>query len=299
MEGYMKQNLERKWILMAIFLAGCGGEDLAERLNGDATQATYQVKAVASSTANARLNPRGAISIGTSGVTLTTARLSVERVDLKLPEGLSCSAAGFVAQANVTCEEEMEIDDSDGEQEIESKIRLQGPFVFDLLTGASTPDLGTLTVPSGIYREVEVDLHEAEAEDGLLSAGDPLIGNTLHVEGTYTGVDGSSQPFSMALDFDEEIEIESPGGVQVLEGDVEPIATQLDVSMWFAGVDLSACAASGSVDIDDSESSACDNLEETIKENIKNSFEFEDDDDDDSSDDSIDDSGNDGVGDSL
>ncbi len=285
---------------LTLIWAGCGEGNLSARLDGDATQARVEMQLTSASSSGLPTGLMAAVAqimdVPSAGLTVSAAFINIGEIELELPEGMACEDAGFVAQEGVSCETETDMEH--GSEEIESEIKIQGPFVFDLLTGASTPDLGALTIPSGVYREVEIKIEKRETPSGTPITDPNLEGNSIYVEGAFTDGSAVDHDFVLALEIDEELEIESEVGFNVLEQSANTVVAGLNVDAWFSGIDLQACVDSGDFPLDsngdlqlrdDDEltgQNVCENLEETVEDNIKTSFElFEEEHEDDSDDD--------------
>lgn len=199
-------------------------------------------------------------------------------------------------------------DDNDGDDD-EDKVVVEGPFIADLIQGTSTPSLTTLLIPSGLYTRIDVRIEESKAEDGLLAAGDPLLGRSLYARGSFE-YQGTTHELQLRLKFNEDVRFESKTGIEVAETAANDIVLSLDENAWFKGINLAACLdegnltleADGSLVIDEeSGEDECGDIENVIKDNIEasgSSFEDDEDDDDDGLDDDEDeDDDNDGEND--
>lgn len=287
-------------------LAGClvQNQDTA-RSDGKAA-ARFDIKAVAGAVPLAKtagVAPVLAIS-DLSGLTfnILEARANIGRIKLESSEPDSCDEV--VAAPDLADGDSLDTDKGDCD---ESELNLKGPFVVDLLTGASTPSLGNLSVPAGTYKKVKIRLEPALAGGGALAADDALIGNTLHVKGTYTLSGLPEQNFSMLLKFDEDLEIEDKAGLKLDPSAMNAILISLKVGGWMAGLRVKDClekpevmaSLGGAIVLsEDSLLGKCLDVESTIKENIKKSFEVDEDEDGDGKDDDEvdgEDDGTDGV----
>ncbi|MEZ4845848.1 MAG: hypothetical protein R2877_02455 [Bdellovibrionota bacterium] len=127
MKRYNKHKV--LWSSLAVFAVACGGGALSQRLDGGQTNTNLGLRVQANSAATNALTQA---LVQAEGMTVTAGQACVEQIRLKLPKGISCDDAGFVQQSGVTCEEKME--EEDGQQQLEAKIKIAGPFVFDLVT---------------------------------------------------------------------------------------------------------------------------------------------------------------------
>ncbi len=137
----------------------------------------------------------------------------VGRIDFELPEGLSCAALG-----DPRC--------------VEGRIRIEGPWTVDLLTGALSPDT-TARIPAGRYGRVDV----------RFAPGDDDV--SLRVEGRAPG----EVRFRLLGDFTEDARFE--GDAAVIDGEgVVPVRLALPVEAWFADAPLARCIDDGEVPLD-------------------------------------------------
>lgn len=233
--------------VMTAALAGCSGADGGVGLEVRATRAGL-----------AAGEPLEVQDAGGSTVVITEARIAVKEIRLELPAGTRCTDVEAEVGGGAECKGEDEAEEHDDSDE---EILVRGPFVVDLVTGASTPDLSAVRVPDLPYDEVEIRLEESGQLDGA----------SWVMSGTVDG-----QPLSVRLKFDEDIEIEQPGGVRVVEG--APLLVEFDTSRWFEALSLSSCVADGAVTIDDEGEDTCD-IEDQLEDALDGSAELDRDDD--------------------
>ncbi len=235
--------------------------------------------------------------IGT--LTINDARLALKEIKLKLAE-----------EELEGQEDSLELD-----QENES-IKYPGPYVVELIHNTVSPPLNTITIPAGVYKEIELKLDKIEGdeddEDGtpLVDPGDPLFGNSIYIEGSYTGVTAGGEvtdvPFILSFDLDEEFELtgldsttslaDSAVGMTIGDLGVNPIIIAFRMVQWFnfgdpetndKGLDFSGLvvteATGGGPQILLDEDAEGDNkdIRKVIKENIKESADYGKDEDDD------------------
>lgn len=300
-----------------LFTAGCGGgtgtggssnPSDPTNLDGDAASVSFAIKATSGTLASNLVQALGLETSDGAGsdLTIESAWVNIRKIELKLPDGVRCADIDFALSDLATCETEDEVDevDEDGEDESSSdesddgeegdEIELNGPFIFNLLTGESIPSLDSIEIPSGLFKEIEIEFDDLDQDD-VLPEGVPatLVENTLIVDGTIT-LDGTPTPISIRLDFSEEVEFENLNGLEVSEVVfLNSILISLDVSSWLAGIDLGDCVDKGDVGLEgetvvvdeDSSSGSCSDIEDTIKDNIEASGTVDEDDDDDDEDD--------------
>jgi hypothetical protein len=175
-------------------------------------------------------NPDGSFDIRDAEGTVFTVRsgyANVGRLRIALPDSLDCS--------------------DDGENECASgEVTLRGPWVSDLMTGTWSPDPGAVKLPVGAYRQVEVRL---EAQEDRHAAGPDLSRHSLIFAGTFTWRGRADRPFSIALDFDEDIRFESAGALAVDTGS-NALTIALDIAAWLSRADITACLEDGSLALD-------------------------------------------------
>jgi hypothetical protein len=238
-----------------------------------------EIKASASTSSGALAKASGLILGDTAGVhvDLSDAKLVASRIKLESESGRgSCDTAGAALKkegepGDSSGREAENENEKERECEDENELALKGPFVIDLLTGASTPDLGALNVPAGAYNRVKIELHQGQNDSAL-------GGRTLVAHGTLTLADGSSKPFSLALTLNENLRIKSDSGLMLDAGAVSTVAVKLMAGDWLQGLDLAGClgsADSSAASIDITEESTlgkCLDAEHRIKDNFRSSF---------------------------
>ncbi|MCB9732184.1 MAG: hypothetical protein H6745_06175 [Deltaproteobacteria bacterium] len=220
---------------LALPAAACAGLETGNGHNGPVTlSAAFELAA------------GDPVDSGGREFTLDGARANVRRVDLDLPAGESCVGIAGLLDGAV-------VDDSAPHTSVclagGAAIRLNGPFVVDLLTGATTPAIPAVPAPWGTYRRVDIRFDRADPRDGAVSAGDPLADQTLVATGTVA-LNGATTPFSLVLDFNEDARFESAGGVVLPDEGPATLILRLDPARWFAGLPLARCAEAGDLPIE-------------------------------------------------
>lgn len=233
---------------------------------GETGSAGLTIRATSNLGAEADAGPSTALAFqddaGTT-YTATEALLRIREIELQLPRGVRCSDVESELAGGARC------DRGDDEDE----IQIRGPFVVDLLTGASTPSLDEVRVPAVTYREVEFELNDDD-ETG------PLAGHSFSVRASYDDA-GTPAELVIRLDGDSDVEIERPEGVRVESG--QSLVILLDASKWMQGAPLRACidgkglqAVDGVVTIDPS--TGCNDLMSVLHQRIEDSCDLDDDD---------------------
>ena len=244
-----------------------------------------EIKASASTSTGALAKASGLIVGDTAGIhlDLSDAKLVISRIKLESASGQgSCDSNGTALKkegepgdtsGRVTETKNESETENEKERECEdaSELALKGPFVIDLLTGVSTPDLGTLSVPAGAYTQVKIEMHHGQNDS-------TLGGRTLVAHGTFILADGSRTPFSLAHTLHDNLNIMSDSGLSLNAGALNTVAVKLMAGDWLKGLDLSACL--GAVDpaaaiieiTEDSPVGKCLDAEHLIKDNFRASF---------------------------
>lgn len=153
------------------------------------------------------------------------------------------------------------------------EANFKGPYVADLLNDQTTPDLGTVRIPPGRYKQIEMNFEKLEADEipEGISPSDPIVGHSYYLEGSRE--DGV--PFAASLELTEEFRLESDDGFSLGEHGPTRLFVAFDLSAWFVGVDLSSAqVVDDEILIDESHNTE---LLDILKENIKTSARlFED-----------------------
>lgn len=167
-------------------------------------------------------------------ITVTDARISLKEFKFKRPD--------------------TDLEDAAELEENES-VKLDGPFVVDLLTDIVTPELPPIDVVAGTYTEVVMKINvietETEVEDDIgapaVDAADPMFGYSVYLEGAYTGrladVDVVGVPFVLAIDIDEEVTVAAGDpalGFVVDHNMLQTIIIAFRVTQWFDFTDTEA-----------------------------------------------------------
>lgn len=170
-------------------------------------------------------------------------------------------------------------DDGAADDDAEDKVVVEGPFIADLINGTTTPSLSSLLIPSGLYTRIDVRVDEAKAEEGLLTAGDPLLGHSLYARGQFE-YQGASHELRLQLKFSQDIQFENEAGIQVEETGANDVVVTLNEDLWFKGINLTECLdeghlvfeADGSLVInEESGDGDCGDIEHQVKDNLESS----------------------------
>jgi len=206
---------------------------------------------------------------------LETVRAGVERIEIHLPDGVGCAGLPGL------------VDGSTGDSEPHTSvcaggddtIRLNGPWVVDLSSGAATPAIPAVSVPAGSYRRIDVRFAPVDPRDGAVGDDDPLADETLVATGTAS-LDDGVQPFRLALAFHEDARFDADEGVSLALDQTTDVLLELDPSAWFATIPLAECAEDGDLEVVDGVlvlsdgGGSCSAVEGAIKDAIKASGEL-------------------------
>lgn len=154
------------------------------------------------------------------------------------------------------------------------KLRVDGPWIVDLMTGESTPSMAELRIPAGSYRRIDVRFEDADknAAKGLDVPAE-LKDLSLVASGDYHGEVAES--FDLRLKFNNDARFESRAGIDLRAEAPSDVMLMLDVQSWFDVVSLDECfrkdrldVVDGSLQIDD-EKQRCNDVENAIKREMK------------------------------
>lgn len=183
------------------------------------------------------------IEIGT--LILTDARLALKDIKLKAKD------------EDEEDDEDDSVDTDDGEEEEDEEdenenIKFEGPYVVDLITNTVSPTLDTIQIIVATYTEIELKLHKIKGDEkdddgstALIDESDPLFGNSIYIEGLYSGATADSQvtdvPFFLTFDFDEKFLLtgsdsaiaDTALGFDVVDGAVNDIIIAFRQAKWF------------------------------------------------------------------
>ncbi len=231
-------------------------------------------------------NAAGTDTLGT--LTITTALIALKEIELE-------------------SEEEQEEEEETGVED--QKLEFPGPFVVDLIANTVTPSLDTVTIDSGRYTQIELKLDKIEGDEDddegsqLVDPSDPLFGNSIYVEGLYSGVTATDRVtdvlFIMSYDIDEEFELttvdpvtgvaDSSVGFTAEEGEVNPIIIAFRLLKWFDfsntetnedGVDFTSLMVTQDTSgadiilLDENAEGVNEVIREVIEENIEESADY-------------------------
>lgn len=212
-------------------------------------------------------SPSDAASPGAVGLRAETALAFIRHVEFYLPEG-QC-AGGEVGSPDAS------------DSGCQDKIRVEGPWVVDLMTGVATPSMDQIRVPAGAYRRVDVRFEDADknAANGIV-VPDELHSWTLVATGEYAGE--AAAAFDMRLKFNGDARFQSQAGIVVSAEGAREMTMALDVERWFSVVSLDDCFAKDRLTVADDvlliedQGRRCNSVENAIKTVMKHPHRLDD-----------------------
>ena len=260
------------------FSASCG-EEAVEGDSDPATQGGLPGSSVGASLATVDLSISGsmqALSLVASPVEVIGVNGSVEGV-------LELSSAKMILDGIRFKTETPDgtVDQADDSDESNSWA---GPYLVDLLTNTVTPDISNISIPDGVYKHLELNVHKVSPEEASslgLDPSNPLYENSIYIEGTYTPTGGSAVSFSMGYDLSERFIIAGPAGMSLSSG-ANSVIIAFRMMSWFDMSDLEtnpdsyafSDLALGDIVLDKDSVGNESQLRDVIKKNIEFSADF-------------------------
>ncbi len=165
---------------------------------------------------------------------------------------------------------EIELELQDGFYGSDDDIELKGPFEIDLLSGNLIP-LINVTIPNGIYEEIEFEFDKSE------NPNSELFGKSMKMTGEING-----KAFIFWHDFEDEIEIdyEDSGRNLVIDNNTKEVVINFNLAAVIDTVDLSKATdndGDGVITISPTDVDGNNDLAKKIKQAIKEQIELMDD----------------------
>lgn len=180
------------------------------------------------------LNGESMVGVQFNTVPSVTTQAISKDVQLKqAASGTLTFTDGHIAISSLEFEVEAENDSIDREFELDQHT------VIDFATGATTPDIGYITIPAGTYEEVEIKIELSEGVE------EPAV----VLNGTYVSTDGVVHPIRFEFNSHETFEVEREGVIVLTENQVAMTQITFDPVLWFAQVTDEAFA-NATVDAD-------------------------------------------------
>lgn len=160
------------------------------------------------------------VEFNTIQSSLTTQAISKETQFKQAAAGTLSFATGHIAISSLEFEAETDNDS------IEIEFELEQNTLIDFATGSTTPDINFISIPAGIYEEVEVEI---ELSEGLEQPAILLFG-------TYIAPDGVEHNIRFEFNSDESFEVEREGLISFEEAQVAIAQITFDPVAWFIAV---------------------------------------------------------------
>ncbi|WP_196157196.1 hypothetical protein [Reinekea sp. G2M2-21] len=226
-------------------------------------------------------------------------RTAITGVPVTDSNGLSAGTIDLTDAWVVVKEIEFEHeDDEETADSDQSKLEFIGPYAVDLLTGTTYPALPQISIDTGLYTDIEIDIEKLSASDvagmtGLDSAIATKLENySIYLDGTYN--DGvNTIDFTLMYDQTDEFEF-SPAGVSsngfnIDDEGINDILVAFRLNEWFR-FDNAETNNGLSVDFSDAvsgtdpivlDANTNSDVMDVIEDNIEDSAEYGEDDNDD------------------
>lgn len=252
--------MKKIWIIGLLAGVGCGDAETGSHI-GNPVSLAFTIFSSLSSDAG---EPVFLDENGTE-YTLKSAKINVGEIRLNLPAGTACADLNTTSLVGAVCG----LDDDVPAKEI---VRVMGPFVVNLTDPKASP-LDSVRVPSLAYPQVVYRLENADPQDGLIGATDPLADLSFIADATFIR-ESVSNTLRLALKINDDVEIQNAAGIDV--GRNGAISIKLDASNWLAGAGLGACLEDGSIPIQNEtatvdEDTECGDAENILNSNIQSS----------------------------
>lgn len=169
-----------------------------------------------------------------------------------------------------------------GKEDAEERETFSGPYAVDLLSNSTIPSLSKIALSPGEYKDVQLQIHRLEANQITgISSANPLVDNSIYIEGDYIPTVGSSVHLVIKVDVSEEFSLfeegSTAGGAKIDAGSNLSIIIAFRLNHWFdfsnQSYDFSDLSGSA-VTIDSKGDAIGKGIQEILKEKIKNSADF-------------------------
>ena len=252
--------MKKIWIIGLLAGIGCGDAETGSHIGNPVSLAFTIFSSLSSESGEPVF-----LDENSTEYTLISAKMNVGEIRLNLPTGTTCADLSTTSFVGAVCG----LDDDVPAKEV---IRVMGPFVVNLTDPKASP-LDNVRVPALAYPQVVYRLENADPQDGLIGATDPLANLSFIADAMFLK-DAVSNTLHLALKINDDVEIENATGIEV--GQNGAISIKLDASNWLAGAGLGACLEDGSIPIQNQsatvdEDTECGDAEEILNSNILSS----------------------------
>jgi|GEM_PF-3196905 hypothetical protein len=154
-----------------------------------------------------------------------------------------------------------------------SSIVLNGPFVFDAMTGVSVPSIDTLKLPEARYTGIKLLLDTAQ------HGGQPggRTGSAVDITGTFV-YQAVQRNFSFRLNMNQAIPyMNAQSSVVVQAVDTTNFTIVFNPQLWLSGVNIASCIDNGYITLENSGDliidgntgrGPCQSIEGAIRQNV-------------------------------
>lgn len=258
--------------------AGCGLEDETVDIDDsdfDPGQATFALQATSSLSGSSD----DLVFSDSNGTvyTVTESELLVQEIELELPGFVDCTDIEAQLAPELKCDSAFDDETDFGDDDIsnDAELKIEGPFVLDVVSGEFNPPLGELIIPALQYKEIDVEFDEADSSTRGVNSGDEIIGHTWVVHADFQDDKGNERELIMRVGFSGEIDVEPDGGIDVPD-DGRAVFT-FDVARWLENVPLTSCRLDGDLKTSGQEvlvtnstdSGECLNMKERLENTLK------------------------------
>lgn len=187
------------------------------------------------------------LSINAAGVSLSSFKINLKEIEFEMDDDFS-SGDGFYG------------DDDD--------IELRGPFELNLLNG--TTEITSLTIPNGVYKEVEFKMSRNT------TSGSAMHNKSIEIKGTINGT-----PFEFWHNVEEDFEIDYDDTNQniLVTDNTTAIVFDFDLNAAINSIDFSVATdgdGDGIIEINPNDADGNQSLANLIKDRIKDSCDLDD-----------------------
>lgn len=160
------------------------------------------------------------------GVSFNTVHSSTFDVQAKMSQIKMATPGTFVFSSGHIAINRLEFEVEAENDSIEIEFELEQNTLIDFATGLSNPDINTVSIPAGVYEEVEIEIELNNNYD--LPA--------VVMNGVYTAPDGAQHPVRFEFNSEETFEVEREGIITFTEDQRAITQITIDPTIWFAEV---------------------------------------------------------------
>ena len=249
-------------LLLMLFVASCSSDDSTSN-NGN-NQLRIKASAVYSPTANRSAN---GVSLN-ENVVLSSFKINIREIEFEFAEDYYDDNDNDDDDDNDGYDDDDNSYDDDGFYGDDDEFELAGPFELDLLNQNSV--VTTVTIPNGIYEEVEFKL------DRNVDSASEMYNKSIEIKGTIGGT-----PFVFWHNVEEDFEIDYEDDNQnlVVNNGSYELVFNFNLNQVLSQVDLSNATdgdGDGLIEIGPNDTDGNQSLANAIKNKIKDSCELDD-----------------------